>query len=129
MRVEPGHELLDDLDDSGPVADTGRYQQTKNEIPTMKVTIPDIEEIGMEETLEKVGEIMSIVDTVVIVRGMATENLNRASETALDADTLFVFDDRKVLGYVRLLPVAPSDSDRCTRFTKHLAQPTNHSTK
>ena len=107
MKVEPGHDLLDDLDDSGLVADTSRYQQTKNEIPTMKVTIPDIEEVGMEETLEKVGEIMTIVDTVVIVRGMATEKLNRASETALDADTLFVFDDRKVLGYVRLLAVAP----------------------
>jgi len=62
--------------------------------------IPDIEEVGSEEELEKVGEITSIVDKVAIVKGMAIEIANNALEKALDSDTLLVFEDRKVMGYV-----------------------------
>ena len=66
--------------------------------------IPPIEEVGPHEALEKVGEVMSIVDKVVIVKGFASEMATRASERALDSETLLVFEDRKVLGYVRAPP-------------------------
>lgn len=46
---------------------------------------------------------MSIVDKVVIVKGSASDTVTRASERALDSDTLLVFEDRKVLGFVRPL--------------------------
>ena len=45
---------------------------------------------------------MSIVDNVVIVKGIASAAENMAAERALDSDSLLVFEDRKVLGYVRV---------------------------
>ncbi|OBZ79554.1 H/ACA ribonucleoprotein complex non-core subunit NAF1 [Grifola frondosa] len=72
----------------------------KNEIIEADVVIPDISEVEPDETLEKVGEVMSIIDKVVIVKGLASGIANRGSEKALDSDTLLVFEDRKVLGYI-----------------------------
>jgi H/ACA ribonucleoprotein complex non-core subunit NAF1 len=43
---------------------------------------------------------MNIIDNVVIVKGASSEVVNRGSERALDSDTLLVFEDRKVMGYV-----------------------------
>lgn len=87
---------------------TAAQVRTKNEIEETAIAIPNIEEVGPHEALEKVGEVMSIVDKVVIVKGSASEILTRASERALDSDTLLVFEDRKVLGYVRPLLSHPS---------------------
>jgi H/ACA ribonucleoprotein complex non-core subunit NAF1 len=56
--------------------------------------------VGPDEVLEKVGEVMSVVGNVVIVKGRAATS--GGSERALDSDTLLVFEDRKVLGYVRV---------------------------
>ncbi|KAJ7897194.1 Gar1/Naf1 RNA binding region-domain-containing protein, partial [Mycena olivaceomarginata] len=74
--------------------------QTKNEIPETDVAVPDIEEVGPDEVLERVGEVMSIIDKTVIVKGAPAELLARASDQTLDCDTLLVFEDRKVLGYI-----------------------------
>ncbi|KAI0962183.1 hypothetical protein AcV7_001082 [Taiwanofungus camphoratus] len=74
--------------------------RSKNEISEAAIVVPEVEEVGPDEVLEKVGEVMSIVDKVVIVKGSASEISNRASERALDSDTLLVFEDRKVLGYI-----------------------------
>jgi H/ACA ribonucleoprotein complex non-core subunit NAF1 len=90
-----------DEEDSGPQITTATYFQTKNELSDVEIAIPTIEEVGPEEVLEKVGEIMSVVGNVVIVKGMAATS--GASERALDSDTLLVFEDRKVLGYVGVL--------------------------
>ena len=89
---------LDDADE-GPTV-TAAQVRTKNEIEETTIVIPTIEEVGPHEALEKVGEVMSIVDKVVIVKGSASEMATRASERALDSDTLLVFEDRKVLGFV-----------------------------
>jgi H/ACA ribonucleoprotein complex non-core subunit NAF1 len=43
---------------------------------------------------------MSIVGNVVIVKGDTSAMADRAAERALDSDSLLVFEDRKVLGYV-----------------------------
>ncbi|KAF9531912.1 Gar1/Naf1 RNA binding region-domain-containing protein [Crepidotus variabilis] len=88
-------------DDDDPVqAPSGNYFTTKNELVEGDVVLPEVDEVGPDEVLEKVGEIMTIVDHVVIIRGLPSEYLNRASERALDSDTLLVFDDRKVVGYI-----------------------------
>lgn len=83
-------------DEGGVVAATVR---TKNESSEPDIMIPPILQVGPDEQLERVGEIMNIVNNVVIVKG-GWSGTHRASENALDAETLLVYDDRKVLGYV-----------------------------
>ncbi|PCH34237.1 NAF1-domain-containing protein [Wolfiporia cocos MD-104 SS10] len=89
-----------DDDETGPAITSEAQVRTKNEVPESEIVVPDIEEVGPYEEMHKVGEIISIVDKVVIVKGIAFESAIRASERALDSDTLLVFDDRKVLGYI-----------------------------
>ncbi|KAH6917052.1 Gar1/Naf1 RNA binding region-domain-containing protein [Coprinopsis sp. MPI-PUGE-AT-0042] len=89
-------------DDEDPVGSTsaGGVLTTKHEVVEADITIPEIDEVAPEEQLEKVGEVMSIIDQIAIVRGLPSEQLNRAAQTALDSETLLVFDDRKVMGYI-----------------------------
>jgi H/ACA ribonucleoprotein complex non-core subunit NAF1 len=97
-------QILQDFDedeDPLPVPSSGNYFTTKNEVTKAEITAPEIDQVRPDEQLEKVGEIMTIVDRIVIVRGLPSQHFNHASERALDSDTLLVFDDRKVLGYVR----------------------------
>ena len=92
---------LDDDEEGGPGTIVSPEQvRTKNEVAELNITIPDIQEVGEEEVLENVGEIISIIDKVAIVKGVPSQVVNRASDRALDSDTLLVFEDRKVLGYV-----------------------------
>ena len=100
-REKPVKGDIDDDDDGEPASTSESQLRTKNEVVEADVVIPEISEVGADERLEKVGEIMNIVDKVVIVKGVASEILNRGSEKALDSDTLLVFEDRKVFGYVR----------------------------
>lgn len=95
---------VDDDEEVGPVLTTGTYFQTKHEVLESDIIIPDLEEVGPEEVLEKVGEIMGIIDKLVIIKGVPSEVPNRGSERALDSDTLLVFEDRKVMGYVSASP-------------------------
>ncbi|KAG6889985.1 hypothetical protein C0995_012945 [Termitomyces sp. Mi166 len=91
---------LDEDEDSGPVPSSGSYFQTKNEVVETNIVVPDITEVGPEEALEKVGEIRSVMGNTIVVTGVPSEVANRGSERALDSDTLLVFQDRKVLGYI-----------------------------
>lgn len=105
VRVSNERHVLQDVDDDEdplPVPSSSNYFATKNEVSELEISVPEVEEVGPEERLEKVGEIMNIVDRVVIVRGLPSQYLNHASERALDSDTLLILDDRRVLGYVRL---------------------------
>jgi H/ACA ribonucleoprotein complex non-core subunit NAF1 len=86
----------EDEEEGGAVAATVR---TKNESSEPDIMIPPILQVDPDEQLERVGEIMNIVNNVVIVKG-GWSGTHRASEHALDAETLLVYDDRKVLGYV-----------------------------
>ncbi|KAJ7459102.1 NAF1-domain-containing protein [Mycena galericulata] len=103
---EPSKINVRDLDveedeDSGVVAPEAAYFQTKNELVETDIVVPDIDEVGSDEVLERVGEIMSIMDRIVIVRGAPLDVTSRtSSDHALDCDTLLVFEDRKVLGYI-----------------------------
>ncbi|KAF8560086.1 NAF1-domain-containing protein [Imleria badia] len=87
-------------DEESDVTAAATYLQTKNEIVDANIMVPTISEVEPCDTLEKVGEIMSIVGNIVIVRGLPVDHVNSLSERALDAESLLVFDDRKVLGYV-----------------------------
>ena len=89
----------DDEDDEGGAVAAAVSLRTKNELPEADIAIPSITEVGPDEQLEKVGEIMNIVNNVVVVKGEASST-HRASEHALDSETLLVYEDRKVLGYV-----------------------------
>ncbi|KIK94144.1 hypothetical protein PAXRUDRAFT_33679 [Paxillus rubicundulus Ve08.2h10] len=93
----PVHDLDDE--ESGVTAATA-YLQTKNEVVEADVIIPTISEVESDSTLDKVGEVMSIVGNVVIVKGLPADNVKSLSERALDVESLLVFEDRKVLGYI-----------------------------
>ncbi|KAG2350742.1 NAF1-domain-containing protein [Suillus weaverae] len=90
---------VDDDEESGATT-VASYVQTKNEIVETDIIVPSISEVGLEEVLEKVGEVMNIIGNVVIVKGLPADSSRAASERALDVETLLVFDDRKVLGHV-----------------------------
>ncbi|KDR85704.1 hypothetical protein GALMADRAFT_132365 [Galerina marginata CBS 339.88] len=93
---------LDDDEDPVPAIASGTYFQTKHELAEAEaqVPMPDVDEVGVDEALEKVGEVMNILDRVAIVRGLPSSQLNRGNDRALDSDTLLVFEDRKVMGYI-----------------------------
>ncbi|KAJ8474555.1 hypothetical protein ONZ45_g15914 [Pleurotus djamor] len=100
-KAQPLDDDGDDEDETGTSLAPGAVPQTKNELPDVEINIPDVEEVGPDEPLEKVGEIMSILDErVVIVKGKESSIANRGAESALDSDTLLIFDDRKTLGYI-----------------------------
>ncbi|KAL0581051.1 hypothetical protein V5O48_000944 [Marasmius crinis-equi] len=98
-QKDEGEDGMDE-EDAGPSAGIQSYFRTKNEVAEPAINIPDVEEVGPTEYLERVGEVMNIVENVAIVKGLPSEVANRGAEKALDSDTLLVFDDRKVLGYI-----------------------------
>ena len=102
-HISRNNHLQDQEDDEDPVpnASSGTYFQTKHEIVETDIVIPKVNRIDPDEVLEKVGEIMNIVERVVIIKGNSSNMLNRGSDRALDSDTLLVFGDRTVMGYVR----------------------------
>lgn len=102
----------DDDEDAGPKVQG--YVRTPHEVTDVKITIPDISEVSLDETLEKVGEVMTVLSDTVVVKGMPAPIIGRASEKALDSDTLLVLEDRKVLGYVCI---------HCYPGTSLIAQP------
>ena len=90
---------MDDEEDGGAVVSPDQVR-TKNEVAEVQIVVPEIEQVEEHEVMEKVGEVFSIVDKVVIVKGLSLEALGRSSDRALDSETLLVFEDRNVLGYV-----------------------------
>lgn len=86
-------------EEEGNALATKAALRTKNELSEPDIMIPPVDHVGPDEQLEKVGEIMNIVNNVVVVKGEESTT-HRASERALDSDTLLVYEDRKVLGYV-----------------------------
>lgn len=95
---------IDEDEETGPVVTSSSQVRTKNELVELNILIPQISEVGPDEILEKVGEVLNIVDgRVVIVKGIPSGFTNRGSEKALDVDTLLVLEDRAVLGFVGIL--------------------------
>lgn len=95
---------FDEDEATGP-SNATTLPQTKNEVVDAIITIPEMEKVESDEELEKVGDVMSLVGNVAIVRGSLSKYVNRGSDRALDSDTLLVFEDRTVMGYVRINPI------------------------
>jgi len=75
---------------------------TAHEIVAPQVTMPPITEVPDGEPIELIGEVMSIVDSVVVIK--SSEN---GMQRVLDTDSLLVFKNRKVLGLVSELLCGP----------------------
>ncbi|KAL1757261.1 Gar1/Naf1 RNA binding region-domain-containing protein [Schizophyllum commune] len=98
IKVEPNDD--DELDEEGgPTAGPGTYLTTKNEVVEADILIPSISAVEPDEQLEKVGQIMNVLEDVAIVRGIPGGPFSGV-DRALDADTLLVFEDRTVFGHV-----------------------------
>ncbi|TRM66030.1 Gar1/Naf1 RNA binding region-domain-containing protein [Schizophyllum amplum] len=98
VKVEANDD--DDFDeDGGIVSGAGTYLTTKNEVAETKILIPSISAVEPDEQLEKIGQIMTVLENVAIVRGIPGGPFSGV-DRALDADTLLVFEDRTVFGHV-----------------------------
>ncbi|KAG9079063.1 hypothetical protein FRC06_007970, partial [Ceratobasidium sp. 370] len=84
-----------DAEDEDGVPPPAQYSGTKNEILVPDVEVPEITEVPADDVLEPIGEIVTIIDSVVVVKANTT-----GVYRALDTDSLLVFEDRKVLGKV-----------------------------
>jgi hypothetical protein len=125
---------LDSIDDEDEGGGSGGRLVTAHEVLNEDIAIPELTEVDPKEALERVGEIFSVLqDKIVIVKGIESQIAGRAPDRVLDIETLLVFEDRKVLGYVSLFPhslQAPSflilTSLLRYRFTRPLDRRTNH---
>ena len=94
---------MDSIDDEDEGGGSGGRLVTAHEDLNEDIAIPDVVEVDSKEILERVGEILSVLrDKIVIVKGLASQIPGHAPYRVLDTDTLLVFEDRKVLGYVSL---------------------------
>jgi hypothetical protein len=84
---------------SGISAAAGLKSTNEQDETDAHILVPVITFVGQDEVLEHVGEIMTVTDRSVIVRGVATKS-GAANAHALDVGSLLVFEDRKVLGHV-----------------------------
>ena len=131
-------ELLDGIDDEDDEGGNSRGRPvTAHEVLNEEVAIPNVTEVDPKETLERVGEVLSILqDKIVIVKGLASQIAGHAPQGVLDTDTLLVFEDRKVFGYVSplshsfipILFLVLTPSLRY-RFTRPSDRRINHCTK
>lgn len=87
----------DDEDEDLGGKTTSGPLKTTNEVVDPDVAPPSIERVGDDEILEIVGEVMSVIGSVVVVKGQP----GSAVEKVLDTGSLLVWDDRHVLGEVR----------------------------
>lgn len=95
LKTKLDEAILGPLDGDGDDDDpkpTPTSFNTKNQIEP-EVKPPPVSMVEEDERLELVGEIMSVVNSVVIVKAH-----QGGDNRVLDTDSLLVFDDRKVLG-------------------------------
>jgi H/ACA ribonucleoprotein complex non-core subunit NAF1 len=93
-------DVEDDEEENGANTPITGYLSTKNEIVEANITIPDITQVSPEEELERVGKIISVMGSTAIVEGLESRSTGRGLDRALDSETLLVFEDRQVFGYV-----------------------------
>ena len=97
--------------------------RTRNELQKVVVQRPTIT-IKPEANIVEIGSVYAVVGDTVVVQGQVAGN-----EQVLDSGSLFVFEDREILGEVRFnfLSVAITPIFRSLRwfnprFLKHLAR-------
>jgi len=75
----------------------GALPVTAHEIIVPTVALPSITEIGPEEPMELIGDVLNVVDSVVVVK-----SFQNGMQRVLDTESLLVLEDRKVLGLVSM---------------------------
>lgn len=105
VRQQTGADMDDDDENVVAGATATHSVKTAHEIDDgdTSIAIPDVTEIPENEDIEPVGRIINVMNRSVIVKGTPGPDIKRANERALDAETLLVFEDRRVLGYVSCL--------------------------
>ncbi|KAK0481751.1 Gar1/Naf1 RNA binding region-domain-containing protein [Armillaria novae-zelandiae] len=95
-QVRLRKECDDEDGEPGLSTESQSYFTSQHEVVDPNIVVPEIGEIGADEAIEVLGEIVNIMDQAVIIRGLPSSHTSHV----LDSDTLLVFDDRKVLGYI-----------------------------
>jgi hypothetical protein len=127
----PGLDIDAEIDEDDQGTSTKVVPKTAHELEDgdERILVPDADIISSHEPLERVGEIMSVQPRAVIVRGTSSSIIGNR---ALDAETLLVFEDRTVLGYVSFAILQFFIFNLTTflniRFMKHLGPHCNLST-
>ncbi|KAG8685252.1 hypothetical protein FRC11_010872, partial [Ceratobasidium sp. 423] len=93
LQVPNDSDIEDDED--APSGSIAQYSGTKNEVLLPEVKAPEFTVVPPEDVLELIGEVMTIIDSVVVIRGY-TSGVDRV----LDTDSPLVFEDRNVFGVV-----------------------------
>ncbi|KDN49171.1 hypothetical protein RSAG8_02524, partial [Rhizoctonia solani AG-8 WAC10335] len=93
LQVPNGSDMEDDED--APSGSIAQYAGTKNEVLVPQMKVPELTVVPPEEVLELIGEVMTIIDSVVVIKGHAS-----GVDRVLDTDSLLVFEDRNAFGVV-----------------------------
>jgi H/ACA ribonucleoprotein complex non-core subunit NAF1 len=98
MSIEEREKALIDIswmdDEDGSNTNAGEPLRTKNEIKDIVVQRPTIT-IKPEAKIVEIGTIYAVVENTVVVQGHVS-----GDEQVLDSGSLFVFEDRDILGEV-----------------------------
>ncbi|KAL5640388.1 hypothetical protein ACGC1H_007595 [Rhizoctonia solani] len=98
-RKQPAFQVSNDSDieddEGAPSGSITQYAGTKNEVVLPEVKSPELAVVPPEEVIELIGEVMTVIDSVVVIKGY-TSGVDRV----LDTDSLLVFEDRNVFGVV-----------------------------
>ncbi|KAJ2958770.1 hypothetical protein NQZ79_g5658 [Umbelopsis isabellina] len=92
-------------DEEGTIKDTGPLR-TKNEIENIVVQRPTVT-IKPEARIVEIGTVYAVVENTVVVQGHVS-----GDEQVLDSGSLFVFEDREILGEVKYQVARPLYSVR-----------------
>ncbi|CAE6436914.1 unnamed protein product [Rhizoctonia solani] len=90
----PGDSDAED-DEDAPAGSIAQYAGTKNEVLLPEVKTPELTVVPPEDIIELIGEVMTIIDSVVVIRGCAS-----GVDRVLDTDSLLAFEDRSIFGVV-----------------------------
>ncbi|KAH7100679.1 Gar1/Naf1 RNA binding region-domain-containing protein [Auriculariales sp. MPI-PUGE-AT-0066] len=85
-------------DDEDEPANSTAAAATAHEIVKPPVSMLEITEVDPSEAIVHIGEVMSIIDSVVVVKGLPQVTVPMLHERVLDTESLLVFEDRTVLG-------------------------------
>lgn len=98
MSIEEREKALIDIswmdDEDGSNTNAGEPLRTKNEIKDIVVQRPTVT-IKPEAKIVEIGTVYAVVENTVVVQGHVS-----GDEQVLDSGSLFVFEDRDILGEV-----------------------------
>jgi H/ACA ribonucleoprotein complex non-core subunit NAF1 len=98
MTIEEREKLLIDIswmdDEDGAANNVGEPLRTRNEIKDIVVQRPTVT-LKPEAKIVEIGTVYAVVESTVVVQGQVS-----GDERVLDSGSLFVFEDKEILGEV-----------------------------